>query len=80
MAVAICAAPGFEVALFSVSEPFVVVVARSRDARLDASAVVRDLVTRFGGRGGGKADLAQGGGLTGNLQEMLDAATAAMTR
>jgi len=78
IAVAICAASGFEVALFSASEPFVVVVARSQGGRLDASAVVRALLARFGGRGGGKVDLAQGGGLTGSLQEMLDAARAAM--
>ncbi len=80
MAIAICAAPGFEVTLFSQAEPFVVVVARSRDCRMDAADVLRTLLARFGGRGGGKADLAQAGGLTGNLQEMLDAARAAMTR
>jgi alanyl-tRNA synthetase len=79
MAVAICAAPGFEVALFSAAEPFVVVVARSRDGRMDAAGVLRSLLARFGGRGGGKTDLAQAGGLTGNLQDMLDAARAAMT-
>ena len=61
MAVAVCAAPGFEVTLFSQAEPFVVVVARSRDCRMDAADVLRTLLARFGGRGGGKADLAQAG-------------------
>ena len=28
----------------------------------DASALLRAIVARFGGKGGGKADLAQGGG------------------
>jgi alanyl-tRNA synthetase len=78
MATAICAAPGFEVALFSASGPVVVVIARSRDGRLDAAAALRKLLGRFGGRGGGKADLAQAGGLTGSLPEILDAARAAL--
>jgi alanyl-tRNA synthetase len=78
MAVAICANPGFEVALFSTVAPFVVVVARSRDAHLDSSAVLRTLLARFGGRGGGKADLAQAGGLSGSLPEILEAARVAM--
>jgi alanyl-tRNA synthetase len=80
MAVAVCAAPGFEVAFFSASAPFVAVVARSHDGRLDAAAVVRVLLQRFGGRGGGRPDLAQAGGLAGSLQEILDATKAAMTR
>jgi len=62
------------VALFSSSAPFSVIVARSPDRTLDATAVLRVLTQRFGGRGGGKPDLAQGGGLAGNLAEMLSAA------
>ena len=46
-------------------EAVVTAVARSPDLSFDANAVVRALVERFGGRGGGKADLAQGGGLVG---------------
>jgi alanyl-tRNA synthetase len=74
MALAICSAPGFEVALFSPSSPHVAVIARSRDGSLDAGAAVRALLGRFGGRGGGKADLAQAGGLTGDLADVLSAA------
>jgi alanyl-tRNA synthetase len=33
--------------------------------------MVRALTERFGGRGGGKPDLAQGGGLTGDLTEIV---------
>ncbi len=78
MAVSIVSKPGFRVALFSTSQPVLAVVAGSSDASLDARAVLAALVGRFGGKGGGKPDLAQGGGLTGNLQEMLAAARAVL--
>lgn len=80
MAMAICSNPGCEVALFSTQPPFVTVVARSRDGQADAGAVLRTLIARFGGRGGGKADLAQGGGLAGSLPEILQAAREALAR
>jgi alanyl-tRNA synthetase len=59
------------VALFSKASPYAVVIARSPGLPLDAAAVVRVLNERFGGRGGGKADLAQGGGFAGDLSEIL---------
>jgi alanyl-tRNA synthetase len=62
------------VALFSASSPFAVVVARSRDLCVDANVVLRALTERFGGRGGGKADLAQGGGLDGRIADICAAA------
>ena len=62
------------VALFSTSPPITVVIARSPDIALDANAAVRVLIERFGGRGGGKPDLAQGGGLTGDLTDMTSLA------
>ena len=61
-------------ALFSDSSPAFVVVACAPGG--DASGVLRQLTARFGGRGGGRADLAQGGGLTGSLEEMKAAARA----
>ena len=51
-----------------------VVVACAPSLGLDASAVLRRLIERFGGRGGGRADLAQAGGLTGNAVEIAAAA------
>jgi len=51
-----------------------VVVACAPSLGLDASAVLRRLIERFGGRGGGRADLAQAGGLTGNAGEIAAAA------
>ena len=47
-----------------------VVVACAPSLELDASAVLRRITERFGGRGGGRPDLAQAGGLTGNAVEI----------
>ena len=66
------------VALFSSASPPVVVVARSKDLPADAQAVLKGLVGRFGGRGGGKPDLAQGGGLDGTVDDILAATRAAI--
>jgi alanyl-tRNA synthetase len=59
------------VALFSKTSPCSVVIARSSGLPLDSASIVGTLTARFGGRGGGKADLAQGGGLVGDLSEIL---------
>ena len=63
-------------ALVGTSAPIAVVVARSAGVALDANAVLQQLLTRFGGRGGGKPELAQGAGLTGETQEIVAAARA----
>ncbi len=65
---------GVCVAVVSASQPALVVVARAADVAVDASAVLKALVARFGGKGGGKADLAQGGGLVGDAAEIIAAA------
>ena len=62
------------VVLLSAAVPFTVVVARSRDLAVDSQAVLRGLMDRFGGRGGGKPDLAQGGGLGGSVADIRSAA------
>jgi alanyl-tRNA synthetase len=36
--------------------------------------MIRSLTARFGGRGGGRPELAQGGGLTGSPEQVLEAA------
>jgi alanyl-tRNA synthetase len=64
------------VALFSAAPPILAVVARSKGAPVDAQAVLGDLVRLFGGRGGGKPDLAQGGGLTATADQIVAAARA----
>jgi alanyl-tRNA synthetase len=80
MAATICAAPGFRAALFSTSSPHVAVLAKSKDAPGDCAAALKTLLAAFGGRGGGKPDLAQGGGLDGDLAQIVDAAKAALSR
>jgi alanyl-tRNA synthetase len=65
---------GVSLAVVSVSQPALVVVARAADVALDASAVLKALIARFGGKGGGKPDLAQGGGLVGDTSAIVAAA------
>ena len=50
------------------------VVARSDDVAFDASATLKALVAKFGGRGGGRPELAQGGGLSGSPEAILEEA------
>jgi alanyl-tRNA synthetase len=73
LAAAAASHPGVVAALLSVTDPAVVVVARARDVNLDASAVLKALVGLYGGKGGGKPELAQGGGLSGARAAMIDA-------
>jgi alanyl-tRNA synthetase len=64
------ATPRVVVVLLSSTTPAIAVVARSADVGIDANKTLRQLIERFGGRGGGKPDLAQGGGLAGSPQEI----------
>jgi alanyl-tRNA synthetase len=80
MAGAICSAPGFCAGLFSTTAPYVAVVARSEDGRADCAAVIKSLMAAFGGRGGGRPEMAQCGGLTGDLSQILAATRAALAR
>jgi alanyl-tRNA synthetase len=67
-------------ALVGTSAPIAVVVARSGGVAVDANAVLQQLLQRFGGRGGGKSDLAQGAGLAGSPQDIVAAARALLVR
>jgi alanyl-tRNA synthetase len=49
-------------------------VARAADLSLRANDLLAALTTKFGGRGGGKPDLAQGGGLNAAPLAVLDEA------
>jgi alanyl-tRNA synthetase len=71
MASAVTARPGHLVVLFTASCPANIVVARAADVDVDAAALLRALTAQFGGKGGGRPDLAQGGGLSGNIDEMV---------
>ena len=62
------------VALVTGGTTATVVVASTPSLALDAGAVVKRLTDRFGGRGGGRPDLAQAGGLSGHVAEIAAAA------
>jgi alanyl-tRNA synthetase len=47
------------------------VIARASDAPVDCSAVLKKLIERFGGKGGGRPELAQGGGLQGAPDDLV---------
>ncbi|MDE3154106.1 MAG: hypothetical protein KGN76_03345 [Acidobacteriota bacterium] len=74
LAQAIARQPGHGAVLFSRTTPALLVVARAADAALDARQLLNTLVARFGGKGGGRPDLAQGGGLGGTSDELMAAA------
>ncbi len=73
LATAVAAEPGHAVALVSASEPRLLVITRSADVALDAGKILEDIVARFGGRGGGRPELAQGGGMSGTDAELMEA-------
>ena len=76
LAAAIVARPGYLVVLVSAATPALVVVARSADVGVPAQQLLTSLIARFGGRGGGRPELAQGGGLEASPEAILEAARA----
>ena len=78
LATAITAHPGFIAVLVSNSMPALVAVARASDLPVSSHELVKHLIGRFGGRGGGRADLAQAGGLQAPSSEILAAAKQAI--
>jgi len=66
--------PATVAVLLTTESPSLVVIARSQDLTFDTGAVLKKLIERFGGKGGGKGSMAQGGGLTGEPRSILDAA------
>jgi alanyl-tRNA synthetase len=74
LAAAITARDGFVTVLLSVATPRLAVVARSPNvASVSAQQVLARLIAEFGGRGGGRPELAQGGGLNGSTEAILAA-------
>jgi alanyl-tRNA synthetase len=72
IAVAVTAAqPDTVVALFTSTMPAQVVIARGANVSADAGALLKELAANFGGKGGGKPDLAQGGGLNASASELV---------
>jgi alanyl-tRNA synthetase len=76
LAAAITAQPGYVAALITTASPALVVIARSSDLDVPAQQVLAALVKQFGGKGGGRPELAQGGGLTGGADAILGAVRA----
>ena len=82
-AIAVAAAaekPNAVVALFTTTTPALVVIARGTAANADAGAMLKSLIAHFGGKGGGKPDLAQGGGLNGSMAQFQDALQPLLSR
>ena len=71
IASAIAERPGHVAVLFGVPQPSAVVIARAADAQVDCAAMLKRLTGRFGGKGGGRSELAQGGGLQGDPGDLL---------
>jgi len=70
---AVAAKPNGVVVLFSATPPALAVIARGHAATADAGALLKALIAQFGGKGGGKPDLAQGGGLAGSSVDLAAA-------
>ncbi len=71
LAAAVTANPGFLVVLASVTQPAVVVVARSNDVKTRANDLLGAIIAKFGGKGGGRPELAQAGGLSAPADEVF---------
>jgi len=80
LATAIVARPRHFVILSSTSRPALVVVARSSDVSVPANEVLAAIIKQFGGRGGGKPELAQGGAVEAESQQILAGARAEFVR
>lgn len=80
LASAITSTPGTLAVLITAESPSLIVVARSQDVALDTGDVLAKLLERFGGKGGGKGAMAQGGGLTGPPEEILAVAKEYLAR
>jgi len=63
--------PGFAVVLMSEPQPSAIVVARSNGLDVDAGATLKAIAAKFGGKGGGRPELAQGGGITARASDVL---------
>jgi alanyl-tRNA synthetase len=70
IASAIAETPGYRAALVS-SPAGAIVVARHPSTTTDSAAVLKQVIQKFGGKGGGRAELAQGGGLQGDPQAIV---------
>jgi alanyl-tRNA synthetase len=80
LASAVASRPGHVAVLVSKTRPVLVVIARAKDVGAAANQMVTELIKAFGGRGGGRPELAQAGGLDGAPEAILDAARSLFER
>lgn len=79
LASAIAAVPGHAAVLFNPAGGLVA-AARGAGTSIDAAAIIKALTAAFGGRGGGRPELAQAGGLSGETAQVLEAARRLIAR
>jgi len=80
LAQGIATRPGHIALLANAERPAIVVVTRAADVAVDAGALVKALVARFGGKGGGRPEGAQGGGLDAEPDVIVAAARELLSR
>lgn len=80
LAAAVAARPRHAAVLVTNTTPALAVVACSPDTGVQANTVLAALLAKFGGRGGGKPEMAQGGGLSAGSEEILKIAREQFTR
>jgi alanyl-tRNA synthetase len=66
--------PGHVVVLLTAESPASVIVARAPNVPVDCGRLLKQLIAHFGGKGGGRPELAQGGGLLARADEIVAAA------
>jgi alanyl-tRNA synthetase len=79
LASSIAGRPSTIAVLVTSESPALAAVCRSQDLSIDAGAVLKNLIDQFGGRGGGKGPMAQGGGLSGEPAAIFSAVRAQLT-
>lgn len=71
IASAIVERPKHVAVLMTTVPPISIVVARASDVDLNSAVLLKQLTDTFGGRGGGRPELAQGGGLSGTAAAIV---------
>ena len=75
----VAARPGHVAVLLTATSPASVIIARAPDVQVDAARILKQLITHFGGKGGGRPELAQGGGLMARADEIVASARQLVT-
>ncbi len=74
----VIAKPGILTFLYNSEGSTKMVVAKSKDVDADCSALLRAVMAKLGGSGGGRPDFAQGGGKPASVKEVEDAIKASL--